>query len=266
MNSVTVTAKTIEKAIEEGLELLNISFEDADIKVVSEGGFFKKAVVEISVSADVQKEKEEKINKLEKAHETKKPAVVTPAPVSETEKVEEPEMASELKTIEQELAQFEPASTEKVDYVKQTSEEIEKFLNGLLYSYNIIAKVETSYKGGDYYVSIVGENLGVLIGYHGEALDAIQFLLTNYINNKFNLSHKIILDVENYRLKRAESLQNMATTLAGRVVETKRSLKLEPMNSFERKTIHTHLQGMEHIGTHSEGVEPNRYLVIDYVE
>jgi hypothetical protein len=65
------------------------------------------------VSADVQKEKEEKINKLEKAHETKKPAVVTPAPVSETEKVEEPEMASELKTIEQELAQFEASINRK---------------------------------------------------------------------------------------------------------------------------------------------------------
>ena len=75
-----------------------------------------------------------------------------------------------------------------------------------------------------------------------------------------------MLDIENYRSRRAETLEGMADNLAKKVVENKRSLKLEPMSSYERKVIHTRLQDKPNIATHSEGQEPNRYLVIEYVD
>ena len=77
---------------------------------------------------------------------------------------------------------------------------------------------------------------------------------------------KIYIDVENYRRKRQDTVEQIAEKMAKKVLTTKRSIKLEPMNSYERKVIHNALTGIEHIGTHSEGVEPNRYLVIDYID
>lgn len=274
MKSIVVSGKNIEKAIEEGLLLLNTTFENVDIKVISEGGFLKKATVELTISEDVEKEKQQKIEKLEKQEAQKSVKEKSkPQPIVEKEvkplEAEDLELVTKLQSIEQELQEIQETTNpkpEKVDNEKLADEEIKKFLNGLLYAYNMMAQVETSYVDREFKVNIVGENLGVLIGYHGEALEAIQYVLSNYIYNKTGRNYRILLDIENYRQKRADSLKGMATSLAQKVVETKRSFKLEPMNSFERKTIHSHLQEMENVATHSEGVEPHRYLVIDYVE
>ena len=85
-------------------------------------------------------------------------------------------------------------------------------------------------------------------------------------NNISSYRKKIFLDVENYRSKRQETLEHMAKSMAEKVLNMKRSLKLEPMTSLERRIIHTCLQNIEHISTHSEGEDPNRFLVIDYVQ
>ncbi len=266
MKSVTVSAKNIEKAIEEGLQQLNTTFENVDITVISEGGFLKKAVVELTLNEEEKPAKAPKETPKEAKKAELKPERAKPAPVVEEITEEETEMLEQLLTIEKELQQLETQAPEqKVNTNEVVVEEIKKFLNGLLYAYNIIATVEVELKDREFFATIVGENLGVLIGYHGEALEAIQFVLSNYVANKTGRMQRIVLDIENYRQKRADALKTMATNLVARVLETKRSFKLEPMNSFERKVIHTHLQDMEHIDTHSEGQEPHRYLVIDYV-
>jgi len=106
-----------------------------------------------------------------------------------------------------------------------------------------------------------------LIGYHGETLEAVQYLVNTIVKNQVPTYHKkIYIDVENYRRKRQETVEQIAERVAKKVLTTKRSIKLEPMNSFERKSIHFALSNIEHIATHSEGNEPNRCLVIDYVE
>ena len=120
--------------------------------------------------------------------------------------------------------------------------------------------------GKDIIAKINGENLGVLIGKHGEAMEAVQYLLNTYLHNKMGLRKRVFLDVENYREKRQNNLKEMALKLSDRVKQSKKSFKLEPMNSFERRVIHEALSNIQNISTHSEGEEPNRYLVIDYVE
>jgi len=132
---------------------------------------------------------------------------------------------------------------------------------------NIEATVSRGVKNGDIIFKVNGENVNNLIGYHGEALEAIQFLVNSIVREKIPAyRRKIYIDVENYRRKRQETVEQIAEKVAKKVLTTKCSIKLEPMNSFERKAIHFALSGIDHIGTHSEGVEPNRCLVIDYVD
>lgn len=281
MKSVTVSGKTIELAIEEGLALLNTTFENVDIKVLNEGGFLKKASVELTLSEEAQETKKQTRKKLEKLEEKqqKETKKVVKKDSKEAKKEEKKEtktksdtkqeeikdegLASEIKELEKELKTYSSQNADSEEnVVKQT---IEAFLTGLLDSYTIIAKVETVYEDKQYHTTIVGENLGVLIGYHGEALNAIQYLLSTYVYNKLQKHVKLSLDIEGYRAKRAEKLTEMVDGLVERVLQQKRSYKLEPMSSYERKVIHSHLQGVAHIDTHSEGKEPKRYLVIDYV-
>lgn len=274
MKSITVSAKTIEKAIEEGLEQLGTTFENVDITVISEGGFLKKATVELTLSGDAAAQAE----KTEAEQEILKPEEIKPEqkPVKKQGKEPKPEQkakelpAAETEPLMKEVApegstDQEASKVDRSEEVKVVLEEIEKFLNGLFSVYNITASVQSKYEDHEFFVTVNGENLGVLIGYHGEALESIQYILSNYIFNKTGHSHHILLDIENYRAKRAESLKSMASNLAEKAIQAGRSFKLEPMNSFERKVIHAHLQGMEHIATHSEGMEPRRFIVIDYV-
>ena len=117
------------------------------------------------------------------------------------------------------------------------------------------------------YFIIEGKELGVLIGHHGDTLNATQTLVNAIVKNEFEEYRKrVFVDIENYRSKRTDSLTALAKRMATKVVQVKKSLKLEPMSSFERRIIHTALQGISNITTHSEGEEPNRCLVIDYVE
>lgn len=111
---------------------------------------------------------------------------------------------------------------------------------------------------------IHGEELGILIGKHGQTLDAIQYL-TNLVANKEVSGHyHIIVDVEHYRSRREETLMQLARRLASKVKRTRQKVSLEPMSAYERKIIHLTLQDESHIVTDSEGEEPYRHVVIAY--
>ena len=246
--SIIVTAKTIEKAIQDGLEQLNAQLEDVDVKVISEGGLLKKAKIEMSLVSENEEPKKETTTK--SASAPKKAA-------SKKEVTESTETEENLET------------TEKVSKKKETLAETEKlakeWLEGLVYAYNINATVTTEIKGQEVYANINGENLGVLIGYHGEAMEAIGHLANNYVYNKLKNAARVFVDVSGYRQKRVEELKATALKLADRVKENKRKYKLDPMNSYERRVIHEALANVANITTHSEGVDPNRYLIIEYV-
>ena len=119
-------------------------------------------------------------------------------------------------------------------------------------------------------IDIVGENLGTLIGYHGEILDSLQYLTYLAVNKGEDLSDseeksgavKISLDIENYRKKREETLQQLAKKMADRVLKYSRPVTLEPMNAYERRIIHSTIQDIEGVSTHSVGQENDRKIVI----
>lgn len=111
-------------------------------------------------------------------------------------------------------------------------------------------------------VSLEGPDLGVLIGRRGETLDALQYLINLAINKNQEQRRKVILDVEGYRNRREETLQKLAMRLADKAKMRGRSVVLEPMNSQERRIIHTALQGRDDIYTFSEGEEPFRKIII----
>ena len=108
--------------------------------------------------------------------------------------------------------------------------------------------------------------MGVIIGRRGETLDAIQHL-TNYVVNKDSDKRMhVSIDAEAYRSKREESLTKLAEKMAEKAIKYKRSMALEPMNSYERHVIHTALQNYPGVTTSSTGVEPNRRVVVSYVK
>lgn len=272
MKTIEVSAKNIDKAIEEGLKLLNTTLENVDVKVISEGGMFKKAKIEMTLTPDedvTKKEVKQKINDLKELDEELELNVKELFKKSsyEQELQNETNDSTNLSVEEQSETNADKNTSKPKDSNDETiMEEVKKYVDGLLYILNINAEVTIEKRSKDMLVKINGENLGALIGYHGEALDAIQFLIKNFVINKLNSHQKIFLDIEDYRQKREASLIELSDKIVSRVLETKKSYKLDAMNSYERRIIHTHLQGVNNISTHSEGEDPNRRLIIDYQE
>ena len=143
--------------------------------------------------------------------------------------------------------------------------QIRQFLTGLLERMGVTAEMEFSPReNGGVNVSLSGNGMGAIIGRRGETLDAIQHL-TNYVVNRGNEKHMhISVDAECYRSKREESLTRLAEKMAEKAIKYKRSMALEPMNSYERHVIHTALQEYPDVTTYSTGTEPNRRTVVAY--
>lgn len=115
---------------------------------------------------------------------------------------------------------------------------------------------------GNIRVSMQGDVLGILIGRRGETLDALQYLTSLYLNRGRQDYTRVTLDSEGYRAKREDALVRLANRMANRAQRTGRKVSLEPMNPYERRILHSALQGHEGVSTHSEGEEPNRHVVI----
>lgn len=115
---------------------------------------------------------------------------------------------------------------------------------------------------GNIRVSMQGDALGILIGRRGETLDALQYLTSLHLNKGRQEYTRVTLDSEGYRAKREDALVRLANRMANRAQRTGRKVSLEPMNPYERRILHSALQGHEGITTHSEGEEPNRHVVI----
>ena len=173
-----------------------------------------------------------------------------------------------------EKAPAAPAAKPAAEPVKAAAEDenpdyaaIRQFLSGLLERMGVNAQIEISTReNGGINVNLSGNGMGAIIGRRGETLDAIQHL-TNYAVNRGSEKHlHISVDAEKYRSKREESLTRLAEKMAEKAIKYKRSMALEPMNSYERHVIHTALQNYEGVTTSSTGVEPNRRVVVSYVK
>lgn len=145
--------------------------------------------------------------------------------------------------------------------------EIRTFLTGLLSRMGVKANIEIGPRdNGGINVNLSGSGMGAIIGRRGETLDAIQHLTNYVVNRGSDKRMHISVDAESYRSKREESLTKLAEKMAEKAIKYKRSMALEPMNSYERHVIHTALQNYEGVTTSSTGVEPNRRVVVSYVK
>ena len=136
------------------------------------------------------------------------------------------------------------------------------FLNPILKKMQIDANIEIEEYDDFIKVDLSGENIGIIIGHRGETLDSLQYLLSLITNKNRNNYKRVILDVEHYRQKRRETLERLANRLADKVYKTRRNVTLEPMNPYERRIIHSTLQGSKTVTTFSIGEEPNRKVII----
>jgi len=143
-------------------------------------------------------------------------------------------------------------------------EEAITFLRSICDNMGIKAEIRIREEEDSLYINLSGPKMGLIIGYRGETLDALQYLVSLVVNKNHDESYKkVILDTENYRKKREETLIRVAEKVAYKVRRSKRAYKLEPMNPYERRIIHSALQGNEYVYTFSEGEEPQIRVVVD---
>ena len=155
---------------------------------------------------------------------------------------------------------IEPEVKTEVDIAKE-------FVENILKNSNVDAELSVNQQGNLIKVDIKGKDASSLIGRRGETLDSIQ-LLTGLALNKINKnsSMRVLVDIENYRAKREESLVRYAHKVAREVAKTKKTKKLDYMNPYERRIIHSALQNDKYVSTYSEGNDPYRRLVIEYIK
>ena len=151
------------------------------------------------------------------------------------------------------------------EYIETPAEKAEAFLKGLLERMGSDAVPEVEDRGEDgLFIRLTGQKLGMLIGRHGETLDAIQHLTGYVVNRGVSKRTHISVDAEDYWAKREESMKSLAYKVAAKVIKYRKNMTLEPMNSYERHVVHTALQDYEEVSTYSVGSEPNRRVVVAY--
>lgn len=253
MLSAEGIGKNIEQAIENALFDLKASREDVDIKILSEGGLFKKAKVLVSISEDAKEKYEKKQTRKEKVEEPVKveKAVKEDKNEVQTEKIEvvDVEMPTETSSIKE---------SESVETDIEGMDPIE-FLTGL---FEVCGKqIEINITEDENYktYSVVGENLGDMIGHRGDCYYAINRILAAVTGKQ---EKKVLLDIGGYREKRAETLTNLAKRTADRVAKSGRYARLDPMNPSDRRIIHNALSDDDRVVTLSKGEEPKRYVMV----
>jgi len=148
-------------------------------------------------------------------------------------------------------------------FIKHDPEKIaETFVKEMGVAMGILIDVKTSLSEKQLDVVLSGENMGILIGKRGQTLDALQYLVSLAVNKGVAPYLNVVIDSENYRKRRREILEQLAHNLAKKVKITKRPVTLEPMNTFERRIIHSTLQNDRQVSTYSEGTDPFRNIVI----
>ena len=223
--TIIAEGKTTNEAIENGLKKLKVSKDKVEIKVLENEE--KRSFFSILAPRVVKVEmtlKEEKTEK--KEVKTKK--------IIELSEEEQEKAEKNVKTFMEEIIKELPENTTYAIYKDKTG------LN----------------------VEISNENLGFLIGYRGETLYAFQSILSAIAGKDIDKKVRVILDIEGYKAKREKTLEELAEKVAKTVIRTRKPVKLEPMQAYERKIIHSKLQQNDKVQTESIGEEPNRRIVI----
>ena len=281
MEYITVSAKTLDDAITEALIQLGVTSDQLDYDVIEKGsaGFLGIGMKQAVIKARRKVVEEPEAEIVEEAKP--EPVVIKkeePKPVKkeftkkETIKKETVKKEPAKKTFikEEAVKEAAPSVKKEADLAKvesQTIEACEKFIYDVLKAMDMTDVKVTSVvdEEGALSIDMEGSNMGILIGKRGQTLDSLQYL-TNRVANKMQEGYvRVKLDTEDYRRRRKETLENLAKNIASKVKRTRRTVSLEPMNPYERRIIHSALQGDPAVSTHSEGEEPYRRVVVTLV-
>ena len=252
MAFVEMTAKTVDEAVAKALKELNITAEEAVVEVLEEG---KKGFLGM-------------FSKDAKVRVTAKEVA---APVVEEIIVEEVKVEVETE-VEETVKEEAPAANEYVareprkyvvndEAIAKAREFLQKVFNAM--KIEVVMEKFVNKNDGTVTFKLHGADMGILIGKHGQTLESLQYL-TNLVANKNSAERvRVIIDVEDYRDRRIETLNRLAYRLADKVKRSGERVALEPMNPHERKIIHMALQNDRRVTTLSEGDEPYRHVVIE---
>ncbi|MDU2218762.1 RNA-binding cell elongation regulator Jag/EloR [Finegoldia magna] len=221
-----------------------------DTKVIED----KKIVEEVEETKSTEDDKEEIVEK----------SVEPAKPVEPTKPVEAEEAEESVKSEETEEEQ-EAESDVTIDRKDELFITSKNFLKQMIEDMGIDCDIESRTEGNMIKFNIMcseESDIGIIIGKRGETLDSLQYIVNLVTNRNADTYIRVILDCNQYRSKRERSLQKLARRLADKAVQTGRDIKLEPMNPYERRIIHTYLQNDEKVNTFSQGNEPNRRVII----
>lgn len=250
METVRITAKTVDEAVEEGLKKLGLSRAEAVIRVIEQpsSGLFglfnkKDAVVEVGAAGS------------ETEDVTEPAGDMTSAVAGAADGEEEVLTAKKEKRGREET----PFSAEEQE---EAAEEAKRFLTGVFKGMKMEVQLEKMVNEERILFNLHGEGLGILIGKHGQTLDALQYLTNLAANKNFRHHYFVLLDVEDYRQRRRQTLESLAHRLADKVKRTGEEIRLEPMSAGDRRMIHLALQNDGAVSTESDGEAPYRCVVI----
>lgn len=252
----------VDTAVKLALDDLKLTIDEVDVTVLEQPsrGFFgigsKLALVRVEKKKAPEKEVEETELKNDE-HISKK------SPKAQTQKTVAPKKEAKKETVKIEAEETKVSQVIDENLVPCEDHEALRFLREVTKEMGL--DLEISAKKGDesLYVDIQGKDSGTIIGKRGQTLDAIQYLTSLVVNKGQDEYTRVVVDAENYRAKREKTLEALAYRLANKVIKTKRSVKLEPMNPYERKVIHAALHDHPKVMTRSEGQDPYRRVVIE---
>lgn len=301
MRSTVISAKTVEECVNKALDKLQANRNEVNIEVINEAkqgflGLFgaKDAVVRVSLKDDVKEkgtgdfvknilnsdsnsveteQKEdtkviedkkvvEEVEETEPTEADNEEIVEESVETVEAEEVKETEEAVKSEETEEEQEAESDVTIDRNDELFITSK---NFLRQMIEDMGIDSDIESRTEGNMIKFNIMcseESDIGIIIGKRGETLDSLQYIVNLVTNRNADTYIRVILDCNQYRSKRERSLQKLARRLADKAVQTGRDIKLEPMNPYERRIIHTYLQNDEKVNTFSQGNEPNRRVII----
>ena len=146
------------------------------------------------------------------------------------------------------------------DIVKEAKDFTDRLFKAM--GEDVTSEIHMNEEDGSMNIEFSGPDMGLLIGKRGQTLDSIQYLISLVVNKKSDSYVRVRVDTENYRERRKATLENLAKNIAFKVKRSRHSVVLEPMNPYERRIIHSALQGDKYVETHSEGDEPYRKIVV----
>ena len=264
----------VDTAVKLALDDLKLTIDEVDVTVLEEPsrGFFgigsKLALVRVEKKKELKEPPKDTLKKTEPKKENKfEKAQNTQENKPKAEKTEAPKRRKERapKRAEKETKVLEPV-VEKIPEENLTEVEDNaalKFLDEVTKEMGLDLSIKAKAGKETLYIYIQGKDSGTIIGKRGQTLDAIQYLTSLVVNKDQSDYTRVVVDAENYRAKREKTLELLANRLAKKVTKTKRSVKLEPMNPYERKVIHATLQNHPHVTTRSEGQDPYRRVIIE---